>query len=189
MLFLLDMEAVSKYYSLMNADASSQKLIHRILRYAAVENLVYWLTGALAWVPWYYSDTLGILAMLVLVPITIFFGTLYSFNKIPQSQWKSEIWVIIATFVITCGLIDLFYWVIWRGNNILEWYLPTTLLGTANFAGYIEMIIACLAALFLALRIKWVHRIQARLSFGIWVVVISGVILFLFSLVSALVFW
>jgi len=173
----------------MDADIPNSSIYRRILHYASVENLVYWLTGALVWIPWYFSETLGMLGMIVFTPVFIFLGTLYSLNKVPQRDWRREIWVIISTFVVTCVIIDLFFWVIWRGHNALEWYLPTTKVGVGNFIGYLEMIVVGYISMGLAFRSPSVRSLQKKLSFSLKRVIVSGVGLFLFSLISAILFW
>jgi hypothetical protein len=154
-----------------------------------VENLAYWLTAAIVGIPWYFSKTAGMTAMLVVVPITIFFAILYALRKVPELNWRSEIWIIAATFVVTCGFIDLLFWVIWRGYDALEWYLPTNLLGTVNVIGYLEMVVMCYATFLLVSKSGRVRRMQERLKFGERFVVIAGIILFSFSLISAILFW
>lgn len=173
----------------MGVDTRRPALLRRLLRYAAVENLAYWLTGAIAWVPWFFSDAAGMAAMVVVVPITVFIATLYCLKRVPEAEWKKEIWIIGTAFAATCGLIDLFFWVLWRGNNALEWYLPTTILGAINFFGYLEIVAACFAAYRLVSRPERVRRLQQRIRFGDRFVVITGVVLFLFSLTSAVMFW
>ncbi len=173
----------------MTVDTTTPTLLRRILHYAAVENLAYWLTAAVVGIPWYFSKTAGMATMLVFVPITIFFATLYALRKVPEINWGSEIWIIAATFVVTCALIDLFFWVIWRGKDALEWYLPTNLLGTVNFIGYLSMIVMCYATFLLVSKPGNVRRMQERLRFGEGFVVIAGVVLFSFSLISASLFW
>lgn len=173
----------------MDADIPYSSIYHRIFYYAAVENLIYWLTGALVWIPWYFSQMLGMIGMLVFTPIIIFFGTLYSLNKVPQSNWRKEILVIILTFVVTCVIIDLFFWVLWRGHNVLEWFFPITRVGTGNFIGYLEMIVVGYISMELVFRSLRVQSIKKRLSFSLRFIIISGIILFLFSLISAILFW
>lgn len=173
----------------MTVDSSTPNLPRRILHYAFVENLAYWLTAAVVGIPWYFSDAAGMMAMLIAVPVTIFFATLYSLRKVPEINWRSEIWIITATFVVTCAIIDLFFWVIWRGQDPLDWYLPTTPLGTVNFVGYLEMIVICYATFLLVSKPSRVRRIQERLGFGEGFVLIAGVVLFSFTLISALLFW
>ena len=168
---------------------ASTSLNNRIQYYAAVEFLVYWLTGALVWIPWYFSETLGIIGMLVFTPIFILLGTLNSLNQTHQRSWKKEIWVIIGSFVVTCVIIDLFFWVGWRGKDIFEWFLPITSVGIGNFVGYLEMLIVGYLSMFLASRYSIIKRIQVKLVFSYRSIVVSGVILFLFSLVSAILFW
>ena len=175
--------------SVMPKRHPSPPLFSRILLYASVENLVYWLTEALVWIPWYFSDNLGMLAMIAITPIFMFIATLYSLNEVPRSDWGSEIRVIVVAFVVTCAVIDLFFWIIWRGHGALEWYLPITVLGTVNFIGYLEIIVVSYVALRLAGSSGWVQGIHWRLSFSLRSIIISGVVLFLFSLVSALLFW
>ena len=46
-------------------------LRERVFLYALVENLAYWLTSAVVWVPWYFSDTAGMVVMVVFVPLTM----------------------------------------------------------------------------------------------------------------------
>jgi hypothetical protein len=173
----------------MTIDSTTQPLHRRIIHYAVLENLVYWLTAAVVGIPWYFSKTAGMATMLIFVPITIFFATLYTLRKVPQINWRSEIWIIAATFVVTCALIDLFFWVIWRGYEVLEWYLPTNLLGTVNVIGYLEMIVMCYATFLLASKPGRVRRMQERLGFGERYIVIAGVVLFSFTLISAILFW
>ena len=173
----------------MDVNTPNQSLSRRILRYVAAENLAYWLTGTIVWVPFYFSKDLGMAAMLIVVPITIFFITLYSLKRIPQARWRKEIIVINITFVFTCALIDLLFWVIWRDYNALEWYLPTTKLGAVNFIGYLEMIIMCHVTYLLASKSKRFKGIQKKLKFGDPFVIITGIILFILSFISALMFW
>jgi len=173
----------------MIAEHTSPTLLRRILGYAAVENLAYWLTAAIVGIPWYFSDTAGMTAMLVVVPITIFFATLYALRKVPENNRRSEIWVIAATFIVTCAIIDLLFWVIWRGYDAFEWYLPTNLLGTVNVIGYLEMVVICYVAFSLLSKSDRVRRMQERLRFGERFVVIVGILLFSFTLVSAILFW
>ena len=173
----------------MDVNIPDSSAYHRILHYALVENLVYWSTGALVWIPWYFSETLGMVGMLVFTPVIIFLGTLHSLNKVPQIKWRKEVWVIIPTFVVTCVIIDLIFWVIWRGHNILEWYLPITRVGIGNFIGYLEMIVVGYISMELAFRSPRVRSIKKGLSFSLKFIIVSGVILFLFSLISAILFW
>ena len=173
----------------MDANIPDSSIYHRIFHYASVENLVYWLTGALVWIPWYFSEMLGMLGMLVFTPLFIFLSTLYSLNKVPQRDWRKEIWVIISTFVVTCVIIDLFFWVMWRGHKILEWYLPITKVGVGNFIGYLEMFVVGYISMELAFRSPRVRRLKKRLSFSLKLIIVSGVTLFLFSLISAILFW
>ena len=56
---------------------ASTSLYNRIQYYAAVEFLVYWLTGALVWIPFYFSETLGIIGMLVFTPLFILLARAY----------------------------------------------------------------------------------------------------------------
>jgi len=173
----------------MSAESSIPVLYRRILRYAAVEFLAYWVTGAIVWIPWYFSDAAGMTAMLIVAPTTIFFATLYCLKRVPEISWSKEIWIINATFVVTCAFIDLFFWIIWRGYEFLDWYLPTNLLGTVNFVGYLEMIVMCYIAFRLVSKPGRVRRIQERIRFGDRFIVITGLILFAFSMTSALMFW
>ena len=172
----------------MDSEASSS-LYYRIQYYAAVEFLVYWLTGALVWIPFYFSETLGIIGMLVFTPLFILLGTLNSLNQTPQRSWRKEIWVIIGSFVVTCVIIDLLFWMGWRGKDIYEWFLPITPVGIGNFVGYLEMFIVGYISMVLASRFSIIKRIQAKLVLGYRSIVVLGVILFLFSLVSAILFW
>ena len=127
--------------------------------------------------------------MLVFTPLFILLGTLYSLNQTPQRSWRKEIWVIIGSFVVTCVIIDLFFWVGWRGKDIFEWFLPITSVGIGNFVGYLEMLIVGYLSMVLASRYSIIKRIQAKLVFSYRSIVVSGVLLFLFSLVSAILFW
>ena len=172
----------------MDSEASSS-VYYRIQYYTAVEFLVYWLTGALVWIPWFFSETLGIIGMLVFTPLFIFLGTLYSLNQTPQRFWRKEIWVIIGSFVVTCVIIDLLFWVGWRGKDIFEWFLPISSVGVGNVIGYLEMFIVGYLSMVLASRFSIIKRIQAKLVFGYRSIIVSGVILFLFSLISAILFW
>ena len=172
----------------MDSEALSSPY-NRIQYYVAVEFLVYWLTGALVWIPFYFSETLGIIGMLVFTPLFILLGTLNSLNQTPQRLWRKEIWVIIGSFVVTCVIIDLLFWMGWRGKDIYEWFLPITSVGIGNFVGYLEMFIVGYLSMVLASRFSLIKRIQAKLVFSYRSIVVSGVILFLFSLISAILFW
>ena len=110
----------------MYSNIQRHSLGRRIIRYILVENFIYWLTGSIVWFPWVFAKWLGIVAMLTFVPLTIAIATLYCLHKVSMENWKKEIWLIIGTFVVTCAIIDLFFWILWRGHEILEWYLPTT---------------------------------------------------------------
>ena len=168
---------------------TSSSLYYRIQYYATVEFLVYWLTGALVWIPRYFSEKLGIIGMLVFTPLFILLGTLYCLNQTPQQLWKKEIWVIIGSFVVTCVIVDLLFWVGWRGHDIFEWFLPITSVGIGNVIGYLEMFIVGYLSMVLASRFSIIKRIQAKLDFSYRSIIISGVLLFLFSLISAILFW
>jgi len=120
------------------------------------------------------------IGMLIFTPLFIFLGTLYSLSIVPQNVWRREIFVIILTFVGTCVFIDLVFWVMWRGHNFLEWFLPITRVGTGNFIGYVEMIVISCISMELALRSSRVMKIQEKLSFSLRTTTISGVLLFLF---------
>ena len=173
----------------MDVNTPKQSLSRRIFRYVAAENLAYWLTGTIVWLPWYFSDTAGMLAMHIIVPVTVFFATLYCLKQISHERWRKEIWIINLSFVFTCVIIDLFFWVIWRDYNALEWYLPITKVGIGNFIGYFEMIIVCYATYILVSKSSRVMNLQKKLKFGDRFVLITGIILFILSLISALMFW
>ena len=173
----------------MDTNNPNQPLSRRIFRYIATENMAYWLTGAIVWVPWYFSDSAGMLAMHIIVPITIFFATLYGLKHIPKEKWRKEIWIINLSLVFTCIIIDFFFWVIWRDYNAKEWYLPITKVGIGNFIGYLEMIIMCHITYLLTSKSERVKRIQKKLKFGDPFVIITGIILFILSFISALMFW
>ena len=173
----------------MDTNNPNQPLSRRIFRYIATENMAYWLTGAIVWVPWYFSDSAGMLAMHIMVPITIFFATLYGLKRVPLERWRKEIWVIMPTFILTCIIIDFFFWVIWRDYNAKEWYLPITKVGIGNFIGYIEMIITCYLTYILASKSRRVINLQKKLKFGDRFVLITGIILLLISILSATFFW
>ncbi len=173
----------------MNQNIKLQSIGRRILRYILVENLIYCLTGSIAWIPWVFSRWLGIIIMLVLVPLTMVIATLYCLHKIPIRSWKKEIWLIIITFVATCVVIDIFFWILWRGHKILEWFLPTTETGIGNFIGYLEMIIFVLITLMIALRIPRLQKTGWGSKLNEIHILIVGVILFFINLYCAITYW
>ena len=65
--------------------------------------------------------------------------------------------MIAGTFIVTCAVIDLFFWVIWRGHEIISWYLPVTELGVANFIGYLELLVIPWVVGFLASKVSWIR--------------------------------
>ncbi|ENO12481.1 hypothetical protein MBGDC06_00656 [Thermoplasmatales archaeon SCGC AB-539-C06] len=174
---------------LMNKNQNIQPLSSRIIRYILVENLIYWLTGTIVWIPWYFAEWAGILAMITFVPFTIIIATLYCLHKVSMVMWKREIWHIIGTFVVTCAIIDLFFWILWRGHKILEWYLPITRVGIGNFIGYMEIIIISLITLIIALKISRLQKdgIGAKLK-EIHLLVL-GIIFFIINVYCAITYW
>jgi hypothetical protein len=173
----------------MNPNVSLQSIGRRVLRYILVENLIYWLTGSIAWIPWVYSRWLGIVTMLVFVPFTMVIATLYCLHKIPVESWKKEIWLIIITFVATCAIIDIFFWILWRGHKILEWFLPTTETGIGNVIGYFEMIIFIFITLMIALRFPRLQKTGWGSKLNEIHIFILGVILFFINLYCAITYW
>jgi len=61
----------------MGVVAGLPPLRERVFLYALVENLAYWLTSAVVWVPWYFSDAAGMVVMIVFVPLTMGVAALY----------------------------------------------------------------------------------------------------------------
>jgi hypothetical protein len=173
----------------MDNNNNIQSLSSRIIRYTLVENLIYWLTGSIVWIPWYFDDWAGIIAMITFVPFTIIIATLYCLHKVPLTIWTREIWLIIATFVVTCGIIDLFFWVLWRGHKILEWYLPITRVGVGNFIGYMEIIIIALITLIFALKISRLQKDGIGAKLNEIHLLILGVILFIINVYFAIIYW
>jgi hypothetical protein len=143
----------------MNRDVQLPSIRRRILLYILVEFLAYWVISSFVWIPWVFSVSMGILVMLVFVPLITAFATLYCLNKVPMNFWKREIWLIICVFLATCAVIDYFFWITWRGHQIIEWYLPISRIGVGNFIGYLEMVIASLLSLAIALRSLKLQRI------------------------------
>ena len=161
----------------------------RIIRYILVENFIYWLTGSIVWIPWVFAEWMGILAMLTFVPLTIVMATLYCLHKVPMENWKKEIWLIIVTFISTCAIIDLFFWVLWRGHKILEWYLPTTQVGIGNVIGYLEMVIAAIITLIIMQKMPRLQKAQLGLKINEIHIAVLGVIFFLISVYCAITYW
>ncbi len=173
----------------MNINIQLHSLGRRIIRYILVENFIYWLTGSIVWIPWYFARWMGIVAMLTFVPLTIVIATLYCLHKVPMENWKKEIWLIIGTFVVTCAIIDLFFWILWRGHKILEWYLPTTQIGIGNVIGYLEMIISVIITLIIMQRIPRLQKTQLGSKINELHIAILGVIFFIINVYCAITYW
>ena len=173
----------------MNSNIQLDSLGRRFIRYLLVENLIYWLTGSIVWIPWVYAEWLGILAMITFVPFTIIIATLYCLHKVPIKFWKKEIWLIIGTFILTCAVIDLFFWVLWRGHKILEWYLPTTQVGIGNVIGYLEIVIAAIITLIIMQKMPRLQKAQLGLKINEIHIAVLGVIFFLISVYCAITYW
>ena len=164
-------------------------LRERVFLYALVENLAYWLTSAVVWVPWYFSDTAGMVVMVVFVPLTMGVAALYCLDGVPVGARGREAWVVAGVFIVTCAVIDLFFWVIWRGHDPVGWYLPVTELGVANFIGYMELLVIPRVVGFLASRVSWIGGAGLGSRLGWRGVAASGVALFLFSVYCAVYIW
>jgi len=173
----------------MNSNIQLHSLGRRIIRYILVENFIYWLTGSIVWIPWVFDKWMGIVAMLTFVPFTIVIATLYCLHKVPMENWKKEIWLIIGTFVVTCAVIDLFFWILWRGHKILEWYLPTTQIGIGNVIGYLEMIISVIITLIIMQRIPRLQKTQLGSKINELHIAILGVIFFIINVYCAITYW
>jgi len=173
----------------VNRDVQIPSMGRRILLYVLVENLAYWFLSSFVWIPWYFAEWMGILAMLFFAPLITAFATLYCLNKVSIDVWKKEIWLIIGSFIVTSVIIDLFFWVTWRGHRILEWYLPISRVGVGNFIGYVEMVIASLLTLVIALRSSRLQRISVVNRFDEKIIAILGVLFFLFILYCAFTYW
>ena len=174
---------------LMNKNQNIQPLSSRIIRYILVENLIYWLTGTIVWIPWYFAEWAGILAMITFVPFTIIIATLYCLHKVSMVMWKREIWHIIGTFVVTCAIIDLFFWILWRGHKILEWYLPISRVGIGNFIGYTEIIFVAFITLIFALKLSRLQKEGRCAKLNEIHLLILGVTLFIINVYCAIIYW
>jgi len=173
----------------MKGDVQTPSIGRRILLYVLVEFLVYWFLSSFVWIPWVFAEWMGMLVMLVFAPLLTAIATLYCLNKVSIDVWKKEIWLIICSFVVTCAVNDYFFWVTWRGHKILEWYLPISRVGVGNFIGYVEMVIASLLTLVIALRFSRLQRISFFSRFDERIIAILGVLFFLFTLYCALNYW
>jgi len=173
----------------VNSNIQLDSIGKRVIRYVLVENLIYWLTGSIVWIPWVYAKWLGILAMITLVPFTIVIATLYCLHKVPIKIWKKEIWLMIVTFILTCAVIDLFFWIIWRGHKILEWYLPTTQTGIGNAIGYLEMVISAIVILILMLKVPRLQKANLGAKITDLHIAILAAIFFLINIYCAVVYW
>lgn len=149
----------------------------------------YWVISSVVWIPWVFAEWLGILVMLVFAPLITAIATLYCLNKVSIDVWKKEIWLIICIFLLTCAVIDYFFWVTWRGHKILEWYLPISRVGIGNFIGYIEMVIASLLTLIIALPLPRLQRISFFSRTDERVIAIFGILFFLFAIYCTLTYW
>ena len=170
-------------------DVQIPSIERRIFLYVLVEFLAYWFLSSFVWIPWVFSEWMGMLAMLVFAPLITAFATLYCLNKVSINVWKKEIWLIICAFLATSAIIDYFFWVTWRGHKILEWYLPISRVGIGNFIGYVEMVIASLLTLVIALRSSRLQRISLFNRLDEKIVAIFGVLFFLFTLYCAFTYW
>ena len=173
----------------MSEDKQILPLRKRILLYALVENLAYWFIGSFVWIPWYFSEPIGIVTMLVSVPVITALATIYCLKRTPTTMWKKEIWLLIATFIITCAIIDLLFWVTWRGNPILEWYLPISRVGIGNFIGYLEMIISSVIALVIALRFTRLQKSSFFNRLDERSLAVLGALFFALNLYFAITYW
>jgi len=127
--------------------------------------------------------------MLTFVPLTIVIATLYCLHKLSMENWKKEIWLIIGTFIVTCAVIDLFFWILWRGHEILEWYLPTTQTGIGNFIGYLEIIIFAFITLIIIQRIPRLQKAQLSSKINDLHIAILAVIFFIINIYCAIAYW
>jgi len=173
----------------MKGSVQTASIGRRILLYALVEFLVYWVISSFVWIPWVFAEWLGMLVMLVFAPSLTVIATLYCLSRVSIDAWKKEIWRIVGSFVVTCAVIDYFFWVTWRGHKILEWYLPISRVGVGNFIGYVEMVIASLLTLVAALHSSRLQRISFSRRFDERIIGILGVLFVLITLYCALNYW
>ena len=173
----------------MGVVVSLPPMRERVFLYVLVENLAYWLTSAVVWIPWYFSDAAGMVAMIVFVPLTMGVAALYCLDGVPVGARGKEAWVIAGTFIVTCAVIDLFFWVIWRGHDLIGWYLPVTELGVANFIGYLELLLIPWVVGFLASKVSWIRDAGLGSKLGWKGVAVLGAVFFLFSVYCAVYIW
>lgn len=159
-----------------------------ILSYIMTQNLTYWLTSVITWIPWVFAPSLGMMTMLIMVPITIVPATLMLLRKTPPSKWRNEAVKISYTYVIMYIVIDLLFWVIWRGHDPLKWFLPSNSLGTANFIGYIEVAVTPIITERLAEKSEKLRE-SFKINLTRTKVALVGTGLFGITLISAILFW
>ncbi len=74
----------------MGVVASLPPIRERLFLYVLVENLAYWLTSAVVWIPWYFSDAAGMVTMIVFVPLTMGAAALYCLDGVPLGARGKE---------------------------------------------------------------------------------------------------
>jgi len=161
----------------------------RVVFYSLMENLMYWFTGSIVWIPWYFSDVFGIAAMIVVVPPTMAAAALFALKQVPVETWKKEIWLIIAVFVATTIVIDFFFWILWRGHAVLDWYLPITQTGTGNFIGYIEIVVISLIIYVVAVKSSRLQNLQNKYLSNLKSIAVLATVFFVLNVFFAIRYW
>jgi|GEM_PF-5344692 len=119
--------------------------------------------------------------MLILAPLVMVLAAFFCLKHVPDIKWKREAWLTALIFFVVIALCDFFFWIIWRGEPIGEFY-------KIYFGTYSEVLIVPLVW-FITKRSPRLQRMNFTTKYDEVIVPLISVLLFVLTIYLAINYW